>query len=90
MKTVGIICEYNPFHNGHARQFRLAREAAGEDCALVCLMSGNYVQRGEPAVFPKALRAGGALSLDVQGEAGALPQVGFFDAVGENFMMAGV
>ncbi|MBQ1515934.1 MAG: nucleotidyltransferase family protein, partial [Lachnospiraceae bacterium] len=42
MKTVGIICEYNPFHNGHARQLRLARELAGESCALVCLMSGNY------------------------------------------------
>lgn len=61
MRTVGIICEYNPFHNGHLRQLRLAREAVGEDCALVCLMSGNYVQRGEPAVFPKAVRAEAAL-----------------------------
>ncbi len=61
MKTVGIICEYNPFHNGHLRQLRLAREAVGEDCALVCLMSGNYVQRGEPAVFPKAVRTEAAL-----------------------------
>ncbi|MBQ1647601.1 MAG: nucleotidyltransferase family protein, partial [Bacteroidales bacterium] len=50
METVGIICEYNPFHNGHARQLRLIRQAMGEDCAVVCLMSGNYVQRGEPAV----------------------------------------
>lgn len=61
MRTVGIICEYNPFHNGHLRQLRLAREAAGEDCAVVCLMSGNFVQRGEPAVFPKRLRAEAAL-----------------------------
>ena len=61
MKTVGIICEYNPFHNGHLRQLRLARAAAGEDCALVCLMSGNYVQRGEPAVFSKAVRAQAAV-----------------------------
>ena len=61
MRAVGVICEYNPFHNGHARQLRLAREAMGEDCALVCLMSGNYVQRGEPALFPKALRAEAAL-----------------------------
>ena len=61
MRSIGIICEYNPFHNGHARQLRLAREAIGEDCALVCLMSGNYVQRGEPAIFPKALRAEAAL-----------------------------
>ena len=61
METVGIICEYNPFHNGHLRQLRLARERAGEDCAVVCLMSGNYVQRGEPAIFPKSLRAEAAL-----------------------------
>jgi len=61
MHTVGIICEYNPFHNGHLRQLRLARELAGEDCAVVCLMSGNYVQRGEPAAFPKRLRAEAAL-----------------------------
>ncbi len=61
MRTVGIICEYNPFHNGHLRQLRLARELTGVDCALVCLMSGNYVQRGEPAVFPKGLRAEAAV-----------------------------
>ena len=61
MRSIGIICEYNPFHNGHARQLRLARELAGESCALVCLMSGNYVQRGAPAVFPKAVRAEAAL-----------------------------
>ncbi len=61
MRTVGIICEYNPFHNGHLRQLRLARELTGEDCALVCLMSGNFVQRGEPAVFPKRVRAEAAV-----------------------------
>ncbi len=61
MRTVGIICEYNPFHNGHLRQLRLARELAGEDCALICLMSGNYVQRGEAAVFSKRVRAEAAV-----------------------------
>ena len=61
VRSIGIICEYNPFHKGHQRQLRLARELAGEDCALVCLMSGNYVQRGEPAIFPKMLRAEAAL-----------------------------
>lgn len=61
MKTVGIICEYNPFHNGHAAQLRRIREAFGEDCAVVCLMSGSYVQRGEPAIFPKSLRAEAAV-----------------------------
>ena len=61
MESVGVICEYNPFHNGHLRQLRLIRAAAGEGSAVVCLMSGNYVQRGAPAIFPKQLRAGAAL-----------------------------
>ncbi len=61
MKTVGILCEYNPFHLGHHRQIRLLREQYGDDCAIVCLMSGNFVQRGQPAVFDKMLRAGAAL-----------------------------
>lgn len=58
MKTVGVICEYNPFHNGHARQ--LAHISA-QDGAAVCLMSGNYVQRGEPAIFDKLTRAKAAV-----------------------------
>ena len=61
MKIVGIICEYNPFHNGHARQIRLIRKLLGEDTAIVCAMSGNYVQRGSPAVFDKMLRARAAV-----------------------------
>ena len=61
MKIVGIICEYNPFHNGHARQFRLIREILGEDTAIVCAMSGSFVQRGAPAVFDKMLRARAAV-----------------------------
>lgn len=61
MKIVGIICEYNPFHNGHARQFRLIRELLGQDTAIVCAMSGSFVQRGAPAVFHKSLRAEAAV-----------------------------
>ncbi len=61
MKTVGIICEYNPFHLGHGKQLRLIRERMGEDCAVACLMSGNFVQRGHPAVLDKTLRAKAAL-----------------------------
>ncbi len=61
MKIVGILCEYNPFHLGHARQIRLIREKNGENCAVVCLMSGNFVQRGHPAVFDKMTRARAAL-----------------------------
>ncbi len=55
MKTVGIICEYNPFHNGHAKQLRSI------EGNKVCLMSGNFVQRGEPAIFDKYTRAKAAV-----------------------------
>ena len=61
MKIVGILCEYNPFHRGHARQISRIRESGGPDTAVVCLMSGNFVQRGHPAIFDKALRARAAL-----------------------------
>ena len=61
MKIVGIICEYNPLHNGHTKQFRMIREQFDGDCAIVCLMSGNYVQRGVPAIIDKSLRAKAAV-----------------------------
>ena len=61
MKTVGIICEYNPFHLGHWKQIRYIREQFGEDCAIVCIMSGNFVQRGHPAIIDKSLRAKAAV-----------------------------
>jgi len=61
LATVGIICEYNPLHNGHRKQIRLIRQMLGEDTAVVCCMSGNYVQRGAPAMFDKALRARAAM-----------------------------
>ena len=56
MKTIGIICEYNPFHNGHAHQiYTLAQEHP--DALRICIMSGSFVQRGEPAIFSKFDRA---------------------------------
>ena len=61
MALVGVICEYNPFHNGHAKQLRMIRERCGSETAIICLMSGNYVQRGAPALFDKSLRAHAAL-----------------------------
>ena len=61
MKIVGILCEYNPLHLGHARQISKIRESAGPDTAVVCLMSGNFVQRGHPAIFDKMIRARAAL-----------------------------
>jgi len=57
MKTVGIICEYNPFHLGHAGHIEKTRLCLGENTAVVCVMSGNYVQRGDLALFNKHARA---------------------------------
>lgn len=56
MKVVGIVCEYNPFHNGHRYQMEEARRRSGAD-AVVCVMSGNYVQRGEGAITDKWTRS---------------------------------
>lgn len=61
MKLVGVVCEYNPLHSGHARQLGLIRQEMGPDCGIVCLMSGNFVQRGAPAIVDKSLRAKAAL-----------------------------
>jgi len=61
MKVAGIICEYNPFHLGHAGHIEMTRQALGGDSAIVCVMSGNFVQRGEPAVFNKHARSGMAI-----------------------------
>lgn len=64
MKITSIISEYNPFHNGHKYQIEQAREITGCD-GIVTLMSGNYVQRGDFAVFPKEARAEAALKCGI-------------------------
>ena len=60
MKIIGIICEYNPMHLGHKKQIDRIREA-NPDYGIVCLMSGNFVQRGHPAIVDKSLRAQAAI-----------------------------
>lgn len=59
--TVGIICEYDPFHRGHARQFALIRQALPK-ARIVCVMSACFTQRGSPALFSPAFRARAALT----------------------------
>lgn len=61
MKTVGIIAEYNPFHNGHAYQIAKAKELTGADYCII-VMSGDFVQRGAPAITDKYTRAESALT----------------------------
>lgn len=87
MRTVGIIAEYNPFHNGHAYQIQKAKQLSHADYVIVA-MSGNYVQRGTPAVVDKWKRTAMAL----QGGADfvfELP-VCFATASAEYFATAGV
>lgn len=57
MNICGIIAEYDPFHTGHARQIQAVRAQLGSDCAVVCVMSGNWTQRGGPAIVGKHRRA---------------------------------
>ena len=57
MRIAAIICEYNPFHQGHRYQIEEVRRCLGEETGVLCLMSGNFVQRGEPAVYDKWTRA---------------------------------
>lgn len=61
MKSIAVIAEFNPFHNGHAFLIRSLRRLFGPEAALIILLSGSFVQRGEPAFFSKWLRARWAL-----------------------------
>ena len=60
MEITGIICEYNPLHLGHKKQLDYIR-AKNPNGGIVCLMSGNFVQRGAPAIIDKTLRAKAAV-----------------------------
>ena len=60
MKACGIVAEYNPLHTGHVYQMNKARQISQADCIIV-VMSGNFVQRGEPAVIDKYARTRAAL-----------------------------
>ena len=62
MKTIGIVAEYNPFHTGHAWHIQASRQLFQEETAVVAVMSGNWVQRGECAVTDKWTRAEMALT----------------------------
>ena len=61
MRIIGIIAEYNPFHNGHAYQIEKIRSLTQADF-VIATMSGNFVQRGEPALIDKYARTEMALS----------------------------
>ncbi|MBT9776581.1 nucleotidyltransferase [Clostridium sp. MCC353] len=87
MKVVGLIAEYNPFHNGHLYHIQKARELTGAEYVIV-IMSGDFVQRGAPAVYDKytrslmALKSGADLVLE-------MPSV-FATSSAEDFASCGV
>lgn len=60
MRICGIVCEYNPFHNGHAHHLRETRNRSQADF-VACVMSGHFMQRGSPALLDKWTRAQMAL-----------------------------
>lgn len=64
MKVLGIIAEYNPFHNGHLYHIEQAKKLSGADYT-VAVMSGDYVQRGSPAIYDKYIRTHMALQAGV-------------------------
>ncbi len=59
MKIAGIICEYNPFHNGHLYQIEQTRNVGATH--IIAVMSGNFVQRGDVSIAPKAAKAQAAI-----------------------------
>ena len=70
MKLCAIICEYNPFHNGHAYHIKKSLEISGCDAA-VCIMNGNFSQRGEATIVDKQVRA----KMAIAGGASAVLQI---------------
>lgn len=86
MKISGIICEYNPLHNGHLYHLEQVRQSGAE--GIVAVMSGNFVQRGDAAILDKFTRA----KLAIQGGVDLVLElpVPYALAPAENFAMGGV
>lgn len=87
MKFCAIVCEYNPFHNGHYYQIQESLKQSGCD-GVLCIMGGNFSQRGEPALLDKYVRAEMAIS----GGAAAVVQIPtyFCTATAEIFAQAAI
>ena len=60
--TIGIICEYNPFHNGHLYHINKIKEKY-PDSTIILVMSGNFVQRGNPSIVNKWQKAKMAMNM---------------------------
>ncbi|MCU7558051.1 tRNA(Met) cytidine acetate ligase [Macrococcus capreoli] len=86
MQTIGIICEYNPFHNGH--QYHIAQaKKLHPDATIVAIMSGQFVQRGEPAFVNKYIRT--EMALDYVDLVVELPQI-YAVSYADDFALGGL
>lgn len=65
MGVIGVVAEYNPFHFGHEHHLTETVRTLGEDCPVVCVMSGDFIQRGQAAVYSKFARAEAAINCGV-------------------------
>lgn len=65
MSVIGVVAEYNPFHYGHEHHLTETIRQLGTDCPVVCVMSGDFIQRGQAAVYSKFARAEAAISCGV-------------------------
>ncbi len=83
LRAVGIISEYNPFHNGHRYQLQQAKKRSGAQIS-VAIMGGNWLQRGEPAIYDKWQRAAAALESGVD----IVVELPFFAAVQPSHIFA--
>ncbi len=87
MKICAIICEYNPFHHGHLKHINESKEKSGAD-AIMCIMTGNFSQRGEPTVVNKHIRS----RMEIEGGADIVVQLptAYGSSSAEIFALAGV
>ena len=87
MKICAIICEYNPLHYGHLQHIKESKELSGAD-AIMCIMAGNFVQRGEPALVNKYVRA--RMALDAGADIVVQLPTAYVCSSAESFALAGV
>lgn len=87
MKICAIICEYNPLHYGHLYHIKKAKELSGCD-AVMCILAGNFTQRGEPAISNKFIRA--KMALEASCDIVVQIPTAYSCSSAETFAMAGV
>ena len=86
MKICAIICEYNPLHYGHLKHIQESKELSGAD-AIMCIMAGNFSQRGNPTIVNKYVRA--RMALDAGADIVVQIPTAYVCSSAETFALAG-